>query len=84
MAWGAVQRAAELLAAGGARPDAAVAAAMVLEDDPLFNAGTGSAPEPDGEAEMDACVMTGHDLRLRWRGDSAAGAQSRPGGAAGA
>jgi beta-aspartyl-peptidase (threonine type) len=59
----AVEGAAEQLAAGASALDAAVAAAVVLEDDPLFNAGTGSALNADGEAEMDAAVMTGHDSR---------------------
>lgn len=38
--------------------DAAVAAARVLEDDPRFNAGTGSALRLDGSCELDASVMT--------------------------
>ena len=39
-----------------------VCAWFALEDDPLFNAGTGSVLNRAGEAEMDASVMTGHDL----------------------
>ena len=35
----------------------------MLEDDPLFNAGTGCVLNRDGVAEMDAAVMTGEDLR---------------------
>jgi beta-aspartyl-peptidase (threonine type) len=57
-----------------------VAAVVVLEDDPLFNAGTGAALSRDGDVEMDASVMCGHDLRC----GAVAGlrrAQSRSGGA---
>jgi beta-aspartyl-peptidase (threonine type) len=51
-----------LLAQGSAALDAVTAAVVVLEDDALFNAGTGSVLNRDGEVEMDAAVMTGHDL----------------------
>jgi beta-aspartyl-peptidase (threonine type) len=43
--------------------DAVCAAVLVLEDDPLFNAGTGCVLNRDGAAEMDAAVMAGEDLR---------------------
>ena len=43
--------------------DAVVAAVMVLEDSPLFNAGRGSCFNADGEIEMDASVMEGERLR---------------------
>jgi len=59
----AVRGAAAGLAAGGGALDAAVAAVAALEDDPLFNAGTGAALNRDGDVEMDASVMCGHDLR---------------------
>jgi beta-aspartyl-peptidase (threonine type) len=59
----AARGAATLLAADGSALDAAVAAVVALEDDPLFNAGTGAALNRDGEVELDACVMSGHDLR---------------------
>lgn len=52
-----------ILAAGGAAVDAVVAAVVALEDDPLFNAGTGACLNLDGEAEMDAQVMDGEELR---------------------
>lgn len=52
-----------ILAAGGSGLDAVVAACKVLEDDPAFNAGTGSCLNADGEVEMDACVMEGETLR---------------------
>jgi beta-aspartyl-peptidase (threonine type) len=59
----AVRSAASGLAAGGSALDAAVAAVVALEEDPLFNAGTGAALNRDGDVEMDASVMCGHDLR---------------------
>lgn len=42
--------------------DAVEAAVEVLEDDPLFNAGRGSAFAADGTNEMDASIMDGSDL----------------------
>lgn len=52
-----------VLAQGGTALDAVIAAVMHLEDDPLFNAGTGSVLNEDGEVEMDASVMEGEALR---------------------
>jgi len=43
---------------GGNAVDAVEAAVKVLEDDPVFNAGTGSVLTLDGEVETDASVMT--------------------------
>ncbi|HSD44581.1 MAG TPA: isoaspartyl peptidase/L-asparaginase [Burkholderiales bacterium] len=51
-----------VLADGGRALDAVCAAVVVLEDDPIFNAGTGCALNRAGTAEMDAAVMTGEDL----------------------
>ena len=51
-----------VLAAGGSALDAAVEAVVCLEDDPLFNAGTGSVLNARGEVEMDASVMAGDSL----------------------
>ena len=59
----AVRIAAAGLAAGGSALDAAVAAVVALEDDALFNAGTGAALNRDGDAELDASVMSSADLR---------------------
>ncbi len=59
----AVQAARRLLHDGGSALDAVCAAVVLLEDDPLFNAGTGSVLNRDGEAEMDASVMDGERLR---------------------
>ncbi|MBK8996079.1 MAG: isoaspartyl peptidase/L-asparaginase [Myxococcales bacterium] len=52
-----------VLAAGGSALDAAEAAVLVLEDDPVFNAGTGACLTSDGTLELDACVMEGTELR---------------------
>ena len=55
----AAQAGFEILRAGGSALDAATAAVVVLEDDPRFNAGTGSALTVEGEVECDASVMCG-------------------------
>ncbi len=48
-----------MLERGASALDAVCAAVVHLEDDPLFNAGTGSVLNSEGEAEMDASVMVG-------------------------
>jgi beta-aspartyl-peptidase (threonine type) len=53
-----------VLLAGGSALDAVVAAVRVLEDDPEFNAGTGSALTVDGTVETDASVMDGVSQRV--------------------
>ena len=52
----------EVLRGGGSALDAVLAAVTVLEDDPTFNAGTGSTLNAEGEVEMDASVMDGATL----------------------
>lgn len=51
-----------LLADGRSSLDAVEAAIKVLEDNPLFNSGTGSVLTFDGEVEMDAAVAWGPTL----------------------
>lgn len=55
-AWGILQQ-------NGSALDAAETAVAVLEDNPLFNAGTGSTLNSLGKVEMDAAIMDGENLR---------------------
>ncbi len=55
----AARAAFELVAGGGSALDAAVAAVVMLEDNPRYNAGTGSVPTANGHLEFDAAVMDG-------------------------
>lgn len=52
-----------MLSRGGAALDAVEAAIVVLEDDPIFDAGTGSHLNLDGRVELDAIVMDGATLK---------------------
>lgn len=49
----------EILAIGGSALDAVTAAVIVLENNPLFNAGKGSVFTAKGHHEMDASIMEG-------------------------
>ncbi len=59
----AAEAGAKLLAQGKSALDAVTAAVVLLEDNPVFNAGTGSALNLHGEAQMDASVMVSKSLR---------------------
>jgi beta-aspartyl-peptidase (threonine type) len=50
-----------VLSVGGSAIDAVTEAVCVLEDAPIFNAGTGSVLTWDGEIEMDASIMADGD-----------------------
>jgi beta-aspartyl-peptidase (threonine type) len=58
----ALQAGTAVLSKGGRSIDAVEAAIEVLEDDPLFNAGRGSAFDAEGKNEMDAAIMDGATL----------------------
>jgi len=58
----AIEAGAAILRASGAALDAVQAAVRVLEDDPHFNAGRGSAFTAEGRIECDAAIMDGAKL----------------------
>lgn len=53
----------ERLREGGTAVDAVQAVVQALEDDPTFDAGTGSMLNLEGHVEMDAILMRGQDLQ---------------------
>jgi beta-aspartyl-peptidase (threonine type) len=53
----------EVLRGGGSALDAVETAVRILEDDPLFNAGTGATLTAAGDVELDASIMDGRSLR---------------------
>ncbi len=53
----------KILGRGGSALDAVEAAIVVLEDDPVFDAGTGSHLNREGRVELDAIVMDGKSLK---------------------
>jgi len=53
----------KFLSEGGSAVDAVEAAVMSLENNPLFNAGTGSILNEDKGIEMDALIMDGSNLK---------------------
>ncbi|MDJ0840773.1 MAG: isoaspartyl peptidase/L-asparaginase [Acidobacteriota bacterium] len=52
----------KILAEGGSSLDAVVAAIIIMEDSPLFNAGKGAVFTNQGRNELDASIMNGADL----------------------
>ncbi|GHO53201.1 isoaspartyl peptidase/L-asparaginase family protein [Ktedonobacter robiniae] len=53
-----------ILEQGGTALDAVEAAVRAMEDNPNFNAGTGSCLTSEGNIEMDAGIMEGHTLQV--------------------
>ncbi len=53
-----------ILSREGSAVDAVEQAVMVLEDDPVFDAGTGSYANTDGDVEMDAIIADGSTGRF--------------------
>src|SRR3954453_19320320 len=54
----------DVLGRGGSALDAVETVVRVLEDDPVFNAGSGSVKNAKGEIEMDASIMDGSTLEV--------------------
>jgi L-asparaginase / beta-aspartyl-peptidase len=53
----------EVLSSGGTSLDAVTRAVVLLEDNPLFNAGRGSVFTLEGRNELDASIMDGRTLK---------------------
>lgn len=60
----AAERGLQVLRDGGTSLDAVAEAVTVLEDDPVFNAGTGACLTEKGTLELDASIMRGADLAV--------------------
>jgi beta-aspartyl-peptidase (threonine type) len=60
----AVEAGRAILAGGGRALDAVCATVAMLEDNPIYNAGTGAVLNFDGFCEMDACVMESRESRV--------------------
>lgn len=58
----AASKAREILESGGSAIDAALAAVRVMDCDPCFNSGFGSALDADGKVFLDGSVMEGRGL----------------------
>jgi L-asparaginase len=54
----------ELLFQGGSAVNAVVRGCQLLEDQPIFNAGTGSVLQSDGQIRMSAALMNGANQRF--------------------
>ncbi len=52
----------EVLEDGGSALDAVIAAAVLLEDNPTFNAGKGAVYNAEGDVELDSSIMDGATL----------------------
>ncbi len=53
----------KILTRGGTAIDAVEAAIVILEDDPTFDAGTGSHLNLEGHVQLDAILMDGASLK---------------------
>jgi beta-aspartyl-peptidase (threonine type) len=60
----AVEAGRAILRAGGTALDAVCATVVMLEDNPIYNAGTGAVLNFDGYCELDACVMESRGARV--------------------
>jgi beta-aspartyl-peptidase (threonine type) len=60
----AVENGREILRGGGSALDAVCATVVVLEDNPIYNAGTGAVLNFDGFCELDAGVMESREARV--------------------
>lgn len=60
----AVSAGRRVLQEGGSALDAVCVTVVMLEDNPIFNAGTGAVLNYDGACELDACVMESTESRV--------------------